>query len=238
MRGARAEIVLIREALEGVLAPELATAILFDALALAPVAPSSLHEARSFVSGPLSEVVGRRVRPSEITQVIRLMQGAIDSAIDRDGVDVDIDFDPTASSSGVQSTETQQMSTIARPVPVVVFAVTGLFAERLELCLGEDRVYTVTVGDAAALRKSLFAQSPLLVVVDATASEHVEPERVLEVLRGIPDNVVPVLWGGETKWGARLLALAPGRPQLVTLERSEGIEPLCDLILSRFRGGN
>lgn len=236
MRGAHAEIVLIREALEGFIAPEVATAIIFDALAQAPSPPSSLHEARSFVSGPLTDVVSRRMRPSDVTSVIRLMQDVIDSAIDRDGVDVDVDFDPLSSSTE-RSTETQQMSTIARPVPVVVLAEQPLFADRLGLCLGEDRVYTSTVGNAAALRKALFAQSPLLVVIDATTVSSLVVDEVADVLRGFPDNVVPVLWGGETAWGERLVALAPRKPAVVTLDRKEGIEPLCDLILSRFRGG-
>jgi len=238
MRGAHAEIVLIREALEGFISPEVATAIIFDALAQSASPPSSLHEARTFVAGPLSEVVSRRMRPSDVTSVIRLMKGVIDSAIDRDGVDVDvdIDFDPLSSSTE-KSTETQQMSTIVRPVPVVVLAEQSIFADRLGICLGEDRVYTSTVTSPAGLRKALFAQSPLLVVLDATACASVSVDEVAEVLGGFPDNVVPVLWGGETAWGERLVALAPRKPAVVTLDRKEGIEPLCDLILSRFRGG-
>ncbi len=235
MRGAHAEIVLIREALEGFISPEVATAIIFDALAQSSHPPASLHEARSFVAGPLSEVVSRRIRPSDVTSVIRLMKDVIDSAIDRDGVDVDVDFDPLSSSTE-RSTETQQMSTITRPVPVVVLAEQSLFADRLGICLGEDRVYTSTVTSPAGLRKALFAQSPLVVVLDATTCANISIEDVVEVLRGFPDNVVPVLWGGETAWGERLVASAPRKPAVVTLERKEGIEPLCDLVLSRFRG--
>jgi hypothetical protein len=169
MRGAHQEIVLIREALEGFIAPEVATAIIFDALAQTPTPPRSLHEARSFVAGPLTDVVSRRVRADEVTSIIRLMQDVIDSAIDRDGLDVDVEIDSLTSASGESSTETQQMSTIA------------------------------------------------------------------------PDSVVPVLWAGETPWGERLVNLSlrmtgSRAAALVTLDRREGIEPLCDLVLSRFRG--
>ncbi len=241
MRAAHQEIVLIREALEGVMAPEVATAIIFDALAQANTPPQGLHEARSFVDGPLSDVMSRRVRADDVTSIIRLMQGAIDAAIDRDGLDVDVEIDALASASGEGSTETQQMSTITRPVPVVVVASGTTFADRLGLCLGEDRVYTTTVGTAAALRKALFAHFPMLVVFDASAIGEIDAESIADVLRGFPDNVVPVLWAGETAWGERLMAIAPRNsasrgPALVTLERKEGIEPLCDLVLSRFRG--
>ncbi|MBX7191563.1 MAG: hypothetical protein K1X94_05880 [Sandaracinaceae bacterium] len=236
MRGAHQEIVLIREALEGFIAPEIATAILFDALAQTSTPPSNLHEARTFVTGPLSEVVRRRVRSDEVTSIVRLVQGAIDAAIDRDGVDVDVDFDPAASAPGDGPTATQQMSTITRPVPVVVLAASSTFADRLGLCLGEDRVYASTVASAQGLRKAIFAQSPMLVVFDGSSLAELDPEPIAEVLRGFPDNVVPVLWAGETAWGARLMTIAPRKPALVTLERKEGIEPLCDLVLSRFRG--
>ncbi|MBN8614969.1 MAG: hypothetical protein J0L92_30500 [Deltaproteobacteria bacterium] len=239
MRAAHQEIVLIREALEGLMAPEVATALLFDALAQTGEPPRSLHEARSFVSGPLTSVMSRRVRPDDVTSILRLMHGAIDAAIDRDGVDVDVEIDSLASASGEGSTETQQMSTIARPVPVVVLAASASFSERLGLCLGEDRVYCSTVATAAALRKALFAQFPMLVVIDASSVGEVDADSVAEVVRGFPDGVVPVLWAGETPWGERLLSLAPrtaSARNVVTLDRKEGIEPLCDLVLSRFRG--
>jgi hypothetical protein len=241
MRGAHQEIVLIREALESFIAPEAATAIIFDALARSPAPPRNLHEARTFVTGPLSDVVGRRVRPDEVTSIIRIMKDVIDSAIERDGVDVEVELDPLASTPGESATDTQQMSTITRPVPVVVLAGSSTFADRLALCLGEDRVYTTTVSSAAALRKALFAQFPMLVVFDATAIGEVQAEAVVEVLRGFPDSVVPVLWAGETPWGERLVNLSLRQTRsraaaLVTLDRREGIEPLCDLVLSRFRG--
>jgi hypothetical protein len=230
-------MVLIREALEGVIAPEVATAILFEALAQSPAPPSGLHEARSFVTGPLTEAVRRRARSSDVTGITRLLQDTLDAAIHRDGLDVEIEVDLAASSPGVD--ETQQMSTIERPVPVVIVAAGPVFAERLRLCLGEDRVYTTTVSSSSALRKVLFAQLPMIVVVDGSSPGDLDAESLAEVLRGFPDSVVPVLWSGETAWGERLLALAPrggtrGAP-IVTIERSAGIEPLCDLVLSRFR---
>ncbi|GAB4214745.1 MAG: hypothetical protein OHK0013_39680 [Sandaracinaceae bacterium] len=235
MRGGRAELVLLREALEAFVAPEVATSILFDALAQAEEPPASLHEMKSFVAGPLSNAVHARVRPDDATQAIRLVQGAIDAAIDRDGVDVEIEFDPTASASGIEGGATKPLSTMSMPVPVVVLAAHGNFAARLELCLGEDRCHAVRVNNPAALRKALFAHAPLLTVLDGTGNEGSDPEEVVEVLRGAPDNVVPVLWAADTPWGQRLRAQAPSR--LVALGRSEGIEPLCDLVLSRFRGG-
>lgn len=244
MRGAHQEIVLIREALEGFLTPEVATAILFDSLALVPGPPKSLEDARSFVGGALTTIMSRRLRPDEVATITPAVREIIDAAIARDGLDVDIEFDPLMSDAGVSgegaeaagSTETQQMSTITRPVPVVVVSESPLFGDRLALCLGEDRVYTTTVGSAAALRKSLFALSPMLVVLDGSAAVGLDIDALSDVLRGFPDNVVAVLWAGETEWGQRLLAHAPRKPGVVTLERGEGIEPLCDLVLSRFRG--
>lgn len=233
MRGAQQELVLIREALEGFIAPEVATALLFDALAHSEAPPRDLLEARDFVSGPLTHVVRHRVRPDDVTSILDMMHDVIDAAIARGGVEVHIELDDmTASSEG--STETQQLSTVVRPVPVLVVATTQTFGERLVLCLGEERVFTWTVAGAEVLRKALFTRTPMLVVFDATASEGLSPQDMAEVVRGFPDDVVPVLWGGDTAWGKRLAELARG---VVTIERAEGIEPLCDLVLSRFRGG-
>lgn len=235
MRGARAEIVLLREALEGFVAPEVATAILFDALARSEEPPGSLHELRAFVQGPLSQVVQARVRGGDVTQIIRLVESVIDAAIDRDGVDVEVDFDPTASASGIDGGATKPLSTMSMPVPVVVLASHGNFAARLQLCLGDDRCYAVRADSPTALRKALFAQAPLVTVLDGMGNEGSDPDEAAEVLRGAPHDVVPVLWAGDTPWGQRVRAQVPRR--LVSLERSEGIEPLCDLVLSRFRAG-
>src|SRR5690606_4312995 len=104
-------------------------------------------------------------------------------------------------------------------------------------CLGDDRVRTVSVVDEITFRKAVFAYAPLIVLVDGTSPPSVDPRALTAMLRGLPVSAMPVLWGAESGWAR---AVVPGLEgagiRLVTLTREEGIEPLLDLVLARFRG--
>ena len=59
------EMVVVREVLEGMLAPRVAHAVLFDALDQVPTPPKSADQWLSFAKGPLQDVVGQRVGTAE-----------------------------------------------------------------------------------------------------------------------------------------------------------------------------
>lgn len=233
----RAELVLLREALEGVVSPEVATALLFDALEISGRRPpQSLEEMRTFAEDALAEAVRRKVRDGEASQILKLVDDLFERAIEGDGVAIDVEVDPEAWSDE-KPCATTQMATVQRPVPVVVLAAEGAFAERLTACLGDDRVYAVAVADEAAFRKAVFAYSPLLVLLDATRPVPIPEGPLAKALRGLPDTAMPVLWGAESEWArAAVPGLEAAGVSMVTLERREGIEPLLDLVLARFRG--
>jgi hypothetical protein len=126
------------------------------------------------------------------------------------------------------------MTVVKRPVPVVVLTARGEFADRLVVCLGEDRVKTIAVSDDSALSKAVFAYSALVVVLDGAAPVSVDETVIAAALRRLPNGATTIVWASETDGGARLCAsLERAGAAAVTLGRADGIEPLLDLILSR-----
>src|SRR5690349_19595584 len=66
----RAELVMVREALEGVVSPTLATTLLFEALeASGRPPPATIEEMRAFAHGPLDDAVRKRMRDDDASQI-------------------------------------------------------------------------------------------------------------------------------------------------------------------------
>lgn len=230
-------MLLLREALEGVVAPEVATALIYDALELSGQRPpKSLEETRTFAEHALAEAIRRKVRADQASEILHTIDELFARAIDGDGVAVDVEIDHEAWDES-DPTATTQMAVVQKPVPVIVLGAGDTFAEKLVVCLGEDRVHTIAVGDEATFRKAVFAYSPLIVLIDGTSPAAVEPRTLTAMLRGVPVSAMPVLWGAESGWSRAVLpGLESAGVPLVTLTRDEGIEPLLDLVLARFRG--
>lgn len=234
----RAEMVLLRQALEGVVAPELATALLFDALERAGGAPpTSLDGVRAFARGALADAARGRVPEGDTATILARLDRLLAREPSGDAEEsIDVEVDPDAWRDE-DPTATKQMPVVRKPVPVVVISAGESFAERLVMCLGEDRVRAVPTGDEPALRKAVFAYSPLIVLVDGVGPTSIDAGALAAALHDVPDSAMPVLWGSETGWSRSILPrLEAAGVRLVTLDRREGIEPLLDLVLARFRG--
>jgi hypothetical protein len=230
----RSELVMVREVLEGVVSPAVATSVLFEALeASGRPPPATLDEMRTFAEGPLDAALRKRLRDGDASQVRVLVGELFERALGGDGGDVDIDVDL----GDDDATATAQMSVVTRPVPVVVLSATPQFAERLHACLGEDRVKSIPASDEATLSKGVFAYSALVVVIDAVAPARVDGAALAAALRRLPNGATTVIWGSETEHGHSLVeTLVRGGASAITLDRGEGIEPLLDLVLSRHSG--
>ena len=70
-----AEIVVVRETLEGVLSHEVAVRVMFEALHVAEVVPESLDEVIGFVNGPLRDVLSAQIGP--VVVVADAVRGAV-----------------------------------------------------------------------------------------------------------------------------------------------------------------
>jgi hypothetical protein len=227
--------------LEGALPATIATSVLFEALsAWDRGIPADAAELLAFTRGPLSEILTRRVGARAEAIV-----GAIVLSIDElEGGELEIEVtiasaegDARADLADTALADTAQMRAVAHPVSVLVVSAGADFADRVDAALGPERVQTRTVSTIEAMRHASFSAIPVFVVVDATSLGSIPARDLAKALLGLPDATLGVVWGTDTSAGRDLNARLDGG-KVVLLSRSEGIEPLLDLVLSRFTRTN
>ncbi len=220
----RAEVQWVRECLEGALAPAVATGVLFDALDRFGAVPADSEQVLAMVRGPLRELVGDRLGADgdalleDIEAHLVELTGELEVEIDLD--DADEAF-------------TKQMASVPHPVVVLVVSAERSFADRLLAAIGDERVYPHTVSDEAAFRHAMFSMSPLIAVLDSVRPPEATPSTLAAALRGLPDQTLPVVWAADAELGQDLHGRL-GHERVLFFDRREGIEPLLDLVLSRF----
>ena len=233
------EVQLVRETLEGIVEASVATSVLFESLSRwgrgVPEGPEQVLE---LVRGPLTELLevrlGGEAGPALAPLVAQLEAIALGNP-DEDEMDfdVEIDLDDEEPENGAM---TAQMMAVTSPVIVLVVAGYPQFAHRLTAAIGIERVHAVTVGDVAELRHATFSTNPQIVVVDAAQPAAVRAAEMARALKALPDATISFVWGEETQYGLELrVRLEQLESRALFLDRHEGIEPLLDLIISRFR---
>jgi len=224
---------LIRERLERVLAPRVATSVIFDALDRWDGGiPGTAEEVLEMVRGPLGAILLERLGPDESDAVVADLESRLRGpALEPDEVFVEIDVEEELDDS-----RTALMTSVPHPVSVLVAGSAPAFGELLVASLGEARVHVHGADDEPSLRHATFSANPLIVVVDATTPPEIAPSALAAAIRGLPDATLAVVWGEETPYGretrARVESLGA---EALYLPRREGIGPLLDLVLSRHR---
>ena len=241
-----AAIRVVRETLEGLMRPEVATSVLFHAMQDGGGPPETHEQVMALVRGPISILVDERMGAGFGDELLRSIEhrlrfGGLPSSkppppappeedllatVEMSLEDDDDDYEPSV---------TKTVHLVDRPVPVVVHSPADTLTRILRFALGAHRVAPSSVGDAHALQRAIFARAPLFVLVDAERLDEREVERVARVLDKMPTQTMPVVWGLETVPG-RMLERRVRNPLALSLHRVEGIEPVCDLILSRHVG--
>ncbi len=145
-------------------------------------------------------------------------------------VEVDIDVE-----GGLESPVTLRIPVSSkRPVSVLVVSSTDELASWLTTALGSERVRVRTVREEPELRRAVFSDSPLLVLIDTKAPADIERGTLAAAVRDLPDSVTPVIWAVDDDFGRTLAQnLRAVAVFVVELQRSEGEEPLLDLVRSR-----
>lgn len=251
----------VREVLESMLPRALARSAMAEALSEAegPATAESLHqlvhgqlqsnlsgripdEVRDALMARLNQIVG----PSQVgtrpratipdnPETARLFATHPETRTGARATDLELKIDseiPMDFEHDPQATERLQFAG-RRSVPVVAVAAT----ESLERSLrGELRqsFSCRTVRSDAELRKAAFSDAPLLVIVDASDPPRSDVRALAIAIQKLPNNVVTVIWGSERRFGTTLLAALEGtKARLVRVPKSEGLDPLLDLIASR-----
>lgn len=224
----RAEVQLVREALEGALAPAVATRVLFDALDRSGRGvPASPEEVLELVRGPLAAILEHRLGTDASDELVRSIEARVGALAGEVEVDVELDEE--------DESRTSQMAAVPYPVSVVVVSASDELAARLLAAIGEARVHPHTARDEQGFRHATFSMSPLLAIVDC-AHPSIGARALAAALRGLPDRTLAVVWGEETPYGRDLRArLEADGARALFLDRAEGNGPLLDLVLSRFK---
>ncbi len=229
----RPELRLVREKLESVLAPELATSILFEALSeVSGMPPASGEATLALVEGPLARVLARRVRGAEgqmivteLTDLLRQIVGPAQKA-------------PLAPMTRAKVREleiTLEITLDKGAVGVLVLAGKHDLAMRLEAALGPGRIATRTLSSTAQLEAHLRSDHfPPILLIDSVEFPTIEPVELAKTLQKSPPGTVHAIWGADLAYGSMVLGeLVERRVPATPLDRREGIEPFLDLVRSR-----
>ena len=226
------EMRLVREKLESVLSPTLASSVLFDALAEIGGRPPTTGEATlTLVEGPLARVLARRVRGVEgdtiLAELVDTLRAVVKPA--------HTPAAPTLRPSARELDETLEVVRTEGAVSVMVVAANDNLAMRLEAVLGPGRIFTRTLYTRGELEGLLRGSKfPPIVVIDSVEMPPIEPTDLAMLLGGTPPGTVHAIWGADLAYGSALLARLVERHTPATpLDRREGIEPFVDLVRSR-----
>lgn len=232
MNAERPELKLVREKLESVLAPALASSVLFEALAEVGGRPPTSGEATlALVEGPLARVLGRRVRGAEadviVDELVATLRMIVGPAVT-----------PATPMSRQQLRElevTLEIPLDRGAVAVLVLAGKEDLALRLEAALGPARVATRTVTTQSELASRIGSgRLPPIVLVDAVEFPTIEPVELARMLERSTPGTIHAIWGADLAYGSMVLAeLVARRLPATPLDRREGIEPFLDLVRSR-----
>lgn len=228
----RGEVELVRESLEGIFEPTVATSVLFTALSTwGKGVPENADEVLELVRGPLKDLLYERLGGRAEGALERLEEQLLQIAASDVGLEVELDLEGDEAEEAM----TAQMLSVNEPVSVLILAADPRFGERLTASIGFERVHAFTVTSVAELRHATFSANPLIVVVDAARPPAEPPPDVANAIRALPDATLAVVWGEETSYGREVrVRIEQGGADALFLDRVEGIGPLLDLVLSRY----
>lgn len=213
---------LVREALEGVMHPNLASSIVFEAMVRGGISelPNDLEAFSDFVHGPLREATAHRIGASDAAALSSQLSLVVERAAG-----------PWRSSADERATARMDVS--AGPVRVLV-ASKGKLAVWLRAALSGDSVAVRSVADVATASDVVPAFTPLLGILDANAlPHHADVDSIARWVASLPVNG-RVVWGAENAAaGAVVAALEREGTVCTSIDSRESVEPLVDLIRSR-----
>ena len=215
---------LIREALEGLLEPRVASHVLFEALERGGIEslPSDASLLIGFVEGPLRAATAERAGEATAADIVERLTSVLQKAVVMDAA-------PDVS-------RTVEVPLGAGPVRVMVMGRGSSLAVRLRAALGGDRVAIGASTATPAAEHMVGTLRPEIIILDAVDPIQDAVEDVAAFLARVPAKTTRLVWGREQPWASRLAdALDQATVPYTPVDRRDGVEPLLDLIRSRPR---
>jgi hypothetical protein len=215
------EAVVVREVLEGMLAPEVAASVLFAALDRAGDEPVGHSEWSRFAAGPLREALAARLGPDAADQVASQVRAILGTPPPPRPRRSDFPTAPFPTGSG--------------PTRALVLAASGQLARRLKAALG-PAVVPLVLGEVARIHTLALEFHPSLVILDLTDPP---TERLAELptfaSRLDPGVLVLVFDEGTPLGKGMAKALEDTGRRTAIVDRREDVGPLVDLVRASQR---
>jgi hypothetical protein len=215
-------MVVVREVLEGMLAPDLAQTLLFESLDTLVKPPDTPEQWLVFAQGPLHQLVADRVGLVEATEVsvrVQTILGALSQMPP-----------PTRRSAD----ETGRFERREGPTRVLVLAPTARLARMLKAVLGPT-IITMSVPNLTSFKDVVRRLAPSIFLIDLTSKMSVQHAKVKRALRQLPEQALVVIWDEGTPEGDALATALSGTGHPVAwVDRREGVEPLLDHIRALY----
>ncbi len=209
------EIVVVREVLEGMLAPDLAQSLLFAALDSIQVEPRGRDGWLAFAEGPLYREIDRKVGAHLATEVLDQLTAILGR--------------PTPPPQRDSST-TNEYDRREGPTRVLVVASQPHLARSLKGALG-PMVSAMSLAEPESLLDVIQAVGPAILLVDLTDELTMSSAILRAGVIVLPPKSIVLLWDEGTEAGETLRTelRGCGRP-VAWVDRREGVQPLLDHI--------
>lgn len=224
---------VIREALEGVVQPQLASEALFEALAhYEPDELADRDAMNTLVTMHLRDALMRRVGSASADAAVEHISGLLAMILATPAAAVEAD-------RVTVEWETHSTLEIMRgtgPVQIVVCAASARLANHLSAAVGATRVITATVRDAYETKIVVEGMEPEIFLFDGANLPPDSPAALAAAVKNASANMWIVVWSADMPEERALLsALQQHGVAVTSFDREEGVGPLIDLIRSRGR---
>jgi hypothetical protein len=225
-----AALAVLRNAMEGLLVPEIVAEILFEAVADFTELPKDREQFQAFVHGPLTKTITRRLGADGCDAVLVRIHSVTDEVAPILELEVEI---------GVEGNEdpTSALNFKRSAACVMVFAASPALERQLRLAVG-SRLVTFTASSQVDLHASLLARAPRLVVIDARDPAPIQAHQLGKILGFVRSDALVVVWHSESEYGAKVgMALQGASVPVVCIDARHGVEPLLDVVRSHGMSG-
>lgn len=219
---------LIREGLEAVIEPEVASAVVFDALEWENAAdlPGTHEELLQFLRGSVKKAAAVRLADDAVQQAVARAEELLKQTFANVGT-------PTSNAGAT----TVRLPMIEGPVRVILLSKSASLGVRLRAALGGERIRLQVCGTVEQLARMKERMQPDVFIMSADGIDGAAPGPLQVFVNDLPKTTTSVVWGSEVPALSKVInALEQSKRPILVMDRRAGVDPLLDVIRSRHAG--